>query len=550
VTDITKRKRIEDSLRESEEWRWIALDAAQLGAWDYRCDTGVVVRDERSREQVGAADGASTAQAEGERIHPDDRPLVANAYARAIEKDADGTLDVEFRVVLPDGTERWIASHGRAFFEGEGETRHAVRLAGANMDITDRKRIEAEATTLYARAEQARREAEEALGALREADRRKDEFLAMLAHELRNPLAPIRNAVEVMRLVGAPSPREQRAREIVDRQLTHLTRLVDDLLEVSRITRGKIALARAPLILSDVVEEAIETARPLVEQHEHTLSVVHAPDAVRLEGDRARLVQVIANLLTNAAKFTPRGGHITLTTARSAAGEALVKVRDTGIGIPVEMQGRVFELFAQEESTLARSQGGLGIGLTLVKRLVELHGGSVALESEGRDRGAQFTITLPALAAAPHATGESAPPAGRPHGGALRVLVVEDNPDAAESFQMLLALGGHVIRVAHHGIQALRLLEEFTPDVAFIDIGLPGMTGFELAQRLRADHRTKGALLVAVTGYGRESDKEQALQSGFDRHLTKPVDHEVVLALLTGFRSSLEPGERASTLLH
>ena len=282
VIDITKRKRIEESLRESEQWRLIALDAAQLGAWDYRCETGVVVRDERSRQQVGAPEGPGAAEAEGERIHPDDRPLVANAYARDRERRRRWARRrvprrAPRRHRALDRVAR--ARSSKATARRDGPCASPARTWTSPTASASRPRPRRSAARGAARGE-----AEEALAALREADQRKDEFLAMLAHELRNPLAPIRNAVEVMRLVGTPNPQEQRAREIVDRQLTHLTRLVDDLLEVSRITRGKIGLSRALLTLSDVVDEAIETARPLVEQHEHTLSVVHAPTS---SGSRA-----------------------------------------------------------------------------------------------------------------------------------------------------------------------------------------------------------------------------------------------------------------------
>ena len=423
-------------------------------------------------------------------------------------------------------------------------------------DVTDRKGVEealreseVRLQEQIERAEGARRDAEHALAAVREANRRKDEFLAMLAHELRNPLAPIRNAVAAMRTLRLDDAQLDRVRDIVDRQVTHMTRLVDDLLDVSRITRGKIKLERAPIALSDVIEEAIESARPLIEQHEHTLSLALEPTPIALEGDRARLVQVVANLLSNAAKFTPRGGHIVVETAR-ADRRALIKVRDTGIGIPRERQDEIFELFAQEESTLARSQGGLGIGLTLVRQLVALHGGTVAVESEGRGRGSEFTIALPALVASELAASASAADASSPSAsGALRVLVVEDNPDAAESFAMLLDLEGHDVRVAHHGVQALRLLDDFTPHVAFLDIGLPEMTGYELAKRMRADPRLRGVVLVALTGYGGEEDKQQARAAGFDHHLTKPVEHGVVTALLAAYGCASGPA-RDTRVVH
>jgi signal transduction histidine kinase/ActR/RegA family two-component response regulator len=374
----------------------------------------------------------------------------------------------------------------------------------------------------------------------------KDEFLAMLAHELRNPLAPIRNAVAVLRMIGADDPTTNRARELIDRQVAHMTRLVDDLLDVSRITRGKIALRTEEVALRTIVEEAVEATRPLVDEHGHTLALALPDPGVRLDADRARLVQVIANLLTNAAKFTPDGGHIAVAAERSASGHAVVRIRDTGIGIGPEMQRRVFDLFAQEDGSVARARGGLGIGLTLVKQLVELHGGHVAVASEGRDRGTEFTVTLPALGA----SADAAHPAPRDTTdagvGPLRIMVVEDNPDTAESFGLLLRLSGHDVRVMPRAVDALRLLDEFVADVAFLDIGLPGMDGFELARRLRTDPRVQSMVLVALTGYGRDEDRDEARRAGFDHHMTKPVDIDQLLALL----NAVAPAARPARVVH
>jgi signal transduction histidine kinase/ActR/RegA family two-component response regulator len=386
--------------------------------------------------------------------------------------------------------------------------------------------------------------------ALRDADRRKDEFLAMLAHELRNPLAPIRTSVGILRAIGPQDARIERVRDLIDRQVTHMARLVDDLLDVSRITRGRIVLQRSVVPVAEIVEEAVETVRPLVVQHDHSLSVTLGSQALRVHGDRARLVQVIANLLTNAAKFTPRGGHITVSAGVTDDGDVMVQVRDTGVGIPKELQDRIFDLFQQEETTLARSQGGLGIGLTLVKRLVELHGGQVRVHSPGRGAGSEFSVVLPRVdAAAPSRAGA---PAADPVAttGRVRVLLVEDNADVAESFQMLLEVAGHDVRVAGSGLEALRLLDDFAPDVAFIDLGLPGMSGFDVARRFRADPRTKTTMLVALTGYGRAEDREEARRAGFDRHLVKPVDVAAVTAILDGFVAGAAGVTRPATTVH
>ncbi len=386
--------------------------------------------------------------------------------------------------------------------------------------------------------------------ALTDAARRKDEFLAMLAHELRNPLAPIRNAVELLRLLGSSDDRAQRARDVIDRQVTHMARLVDDLLDASRITRGKIELQKTIVALGDVVAEASESARPWVTQHEHSLSVTLGSEPILVEGDRARLIQVVANLLTNAAKFTPHGGHITISAFRSDAGEAVLQVRDTGIGIPRDRQTIIFEMFHQEETSLARTQGGLGIGLTLVKRLVELHSGRVEVRSDGRGTGSEFTVVFPLA----HTT--AAPSPGRP--GTLpvatsmpvRVLVVEDNADAAESLKMLLDLAGHDVRVVASGLDALRTLDDFEPQIAFIDLGLPEMNGFELARRFRQDRRAADAKLIAITGYGREEDKAAVMRAGFDRHLVKPVDIDTVKGVIGSMVGGHPLSAHVSKMLH
>ncbi|CAN93222.1 two-component hybrid sensor and regulator [Sorangium cellulosum So ce56] len=366
---------------------------------------------------------------------------------------------------------------------------------------------------------------------LRESDRRKDDFLAMLAHELRGPLAPIRNAVAIMRVLGLEDPKFVYARDIIERQVSHMARLVDDLLDVSRISRGKIALQRETLELADLVQEAVEATRPVIQTPGHTLSVTLPAEQLRIEADRVRIVQVIVNLLTNAAKFTPPGGRIGIEVSRSEAGEAVIRVTDTGVGIEEAMQPRVFEAFVQETSDLARSQGGLGVGLWLAKQLVDLHGGRIDVESAGRGRGAAFTVTLPALprnARETQPAGLREPTAGSP----LRILVVEDNLDTAESLKMLLELHGHEVWMEHDGLAALHAFSRLCPDIAFVDLGLPLLDGFEVARRARRDQGTAGCLLVALSGYGRDEDKAEARRAGFDLHLTKPADTEAIAELL------------------
>lgn len=371
----------------------------------------------------------------------------------------------------------------------------------------------------------ARRDGEHrARAAAEEANRAKDEFLALLSHELRNPLSAVRNAIVAARL--DPAGRE-RSLEIASRQSAHLTRLVDDLLDVARITQGKIMLRREPIRLRDAAARAIETARASIEGRGHELSVECSSER-SVDADPARLEQIIENLLTNAAKYTPTGGQIELA-CESSGDEEVLLVRDNGIGIARQMLPRVFDLFAQEDTRLDRTQGGLGIGLTVVRRLVELHGGRIEAHSDGPDRGSEFVVRLPALATT--ITARVASEAEQPVPSA-RILLVEDNLDAAESMQILLELSGHRVRVANDGAEALREVEIEVPDIALIDLGLPGISGYELAGLLRDRPGTANAALVALSGYGRDEDQARALQAGFQRHLTKPVDIERLQALI------------------
>jgi signal transduction histidine kinase/CheY-like chemotaxis protein len=375
---------------------------------------------------------------------------------------------------------------------------------------------------------------------LRAEDRRKDEFLATLAHELRNPLAPIRMGLHILRLDKSGEAAE-RTREMMDRQLAHMVRLIDDLLDLSRVTRGTVRLERELVDLAAVVGTAVEAGRPLLDAAGHGLAVELPPGPVLLDADRTRLAQVFANLLNNAAKYTDRGGRIGLA-ARRDGGEVEVRVTDTGVGIPREMLGRVFEMFTQVGRSVDRSQGGLGIGLTLVRRLVELHGGRVWAESGGPGAGSTFVVRLPLSEVGDRGRGGQgeekgedrrsvfSPPPAVPLSPSRKVLVVDDTPDAAASLAEVLRLRGHEVRVAGGGSAALEVVREFRPDVAFLDIGMPGMSGYELAGRLRGD--LGGVVLVAVTGWGQDEDRRRAKEAGFDHHLTKPADPKDVQAVL------------------
>jgi len=436
-------------------------------------------------------------------------------YRRVMRDRTAGAA--EYRQRGTDGSEVWCDV--RAYPTADGGIVSFFR------DITERKRAEDQ---------------------LRAADRRKDEFLAMLAHELRNPLAPISAAADLLRIGRLDEARVRQSSAIIGRQVRHMTSLVDDLLDVSRVTRGLVTLARASVAARTIVDEAVEQVRPMFEaRRQHVVVDVAAPDATVL-GDRARLVQVLANLLNNAAKYTPEERRIDVAAGIDAArGMLLLTVRDQGIGMEPELTGHVFDLFTQGERPVDRTQGGLGLGLALVKNLVELHGGTVACSSPGPGLGSTFEVALP-LAAAPPAPPPSAQEAAsaRDAAGARRlcVLVVDDNVDAADTLGMLLEAHGYGVEVEHDSHRALERARARPPDVALLDIGLPDMDGNELARRLRADVRTAATVLVAVTGYGQEQDRRAAFEAGFDHHLVKPVDMEALTALLGAIAAGRENG--------
>ena len=366
--------------------------------------------------------------------------------------------------------------------------------------------------------------------ALRSADRRKDEFLATLGHELRNPLAPIMNSLEIMKLSGAfDDTRTLQACAVMERQVHHLNRLVDDLLEVSRITRGVIEVKKETLDLTAIVKAAIETSRPVLDNLRHELTTSFDDEPMSVGGDPVRLTQVFANLLNNAAKYTNHGGHITVST-RQENGEAVVRVRDNGIGIAPALLSQVFDMFMQVDRSTRRSQGGLGIGLTLVRSLVTMHGGTVEARSEGPGHGSEFIVRLPLLVDVqatlpPNRRVEPLP--------ARRILIVDDSRDGGESLAMLLRVLGAVVALAHSGRSALECVETFKPDVVLLDIGMPGMDGYEVARRIRANPANRHISLIALTGWGQDEDRKRSVAAGFNHHLVKPADIEQLRQLLT-----------------
>lgn len=505
VRDITGRKRIEQALRDSQADLNRAQSVAQIGSWRLNIRRNALQWSDESYRIHGIPPGTPlTYESFLDTVHPDDRAYVDRMWRAALR---GAPYDIEHRLVV-NGAVKWVRERAELEFDARGEVLGGF---GTVQDITSLKAAEQ---------------------ALIEADHRKDEFLAMLAHELRNPLTPIRNAAHVLGRLGTREPRVAWAQQIIGEQVNHLTRLVDDLLDVSRIVRGKATLSMGPVELADVVSQALEMARPQIDAMRHQVEVQLPGQPLHVRGDPVRLAQVLLNLLDNAAKYTPEGGSIRVE-ARVAGPVVEIRVRDSGIGIPADLLPRVFDLFQQGERTLDRSQGGLGIGLTLVKRLVEMHGGVLEAESAGPGLGSTFTICLPLLPDAPEAEGRVAGEAGAPPAACCRVLVVDDDDAVADSMSVLLELEGHTVRTAASGEAALALARDFRPHLVLLDIGLRGMDGYEVARQLRARQGAGARLrLVAVTGYGHEEARARSRDAGFDQHLVKPVHPEALVALL------------------
>jgi two-component system CheB/CheR fusion protein len=492
----------------------LAQDAAGIGVFDRDLDTGVNTWTPELVAMHGLPPGGfSHTVAEWERlVHPEDREGALRLVRHALETGLP--VEGEWRVVWPDGSVHWVLARFQAVREAGGRP---LRLTGVNIDIT------------------ARKVAEEAM---RESERRKDEFLAVLAHELRNPLAPVRNAVQVLHMKGPSTPEVQWAKTIIDRQMQAMTRLIEDLMDVSRISRGKIELRREPLDLARVIQDAVDSSRPIIEQHGHELTVSLPTEAVSLAGDPTRLTQVFLNLLNNAAKFTERGGRISLA-AEAADGGVTVTVRDTGLGIPAANLSTIFDMFSQVESTMSRSRGGLGIGLCLVKRIVELHGGRVEASSPGLNQGSEFRVRLPTAGPGPVARSSGVDDQDQPTPSSrLRILVADDNEDAATSLKVLLGAMGNTVYVAHDGQEAVDLADRHRPEVVLLDIGMPKMNGYEAARAIREKPWGRHTILIAVTGWGQEEDKRKSREAGFDRHLVKPVAPLALMQLLAETRQN------------
>ncbi|MEJ7929951.1 ATP-binding protein [Ramlibacter sp. AN1015] len=496
-----------EALRVSEARYQLAVRGSSAGLWDWDVRTGGVFYAPRFKALLGYSEDAfpNTPALVRESLHPEDRSRVMEALRGHLA--ARQPFQLECRLRHRDVGWRWFLVTGMAERDAGGR---AFRMAGSIVDVTERK---------------------EAEQVLQDANRAKDEFLATLAHELRNPLAPIRSGLDILKKDSANGPASQRARQTMERQLLHMIRLVDDLLDISRINSGKIHLAMERLRMAEVVETAVELSRPAIAAGAHELVVQLPEHHVELLGDATRLAQALGNLLNNAAKYTPRGGRIEVAM-RQEGQDAVIEVRDNGLGIPQPMLDRVFSLFTQVDRRMERAQGGLGIGLYLVRSLIEMHRGTVVAASPGPNQGSTFTVRLPCLAPAGERTDPAAGGGSAPAPAGCRVLVVDDNVDAAETLVTVMEMLGHEARAMHDGEAALAQAADFAPDLVLLDIGLPGLDGYEVARRMRADARLQQAMLVALTGWGSDEDRRRAREAGFDRHLTKPVDVAALEPLL------------------
>ncbi len=505
AADAIEAFRNQEMMRESERLYRAIGESIDYGVWICDPQGGNVYQSESMLKLVGHTADQHHGSGWLDVVHPDDREPCRAAWEECIR--TGGQFDREHRVRGVDGAWHPILSRGVPVRNARGEI---TAWAGIALDIAKLKKVEND---------------------LRELDQRKNEFLATLAHELRNPLAPLRNGLEVMRLASGSAATVEKARGMMERQLAQMVRLVDDLLDVSRVSRGKIELRRADIELAAVLRNALETSQPLMAERGHRLVAALPPERIVVHGDMTRLAQVFWNLLNNAAKYTEPGGRIELGV-RCLDGEVAVTVKDNGIGIPPDMQARVFDIFTQVERSLDKAQGGLGIGLSIAKRLVEMHGGTVEVHSAGHGQGSEFTVRLPARIAAPVEEGHAAARAQRAGMQRHRILVADDNPDSVATLSIMLEVMGHEVHVAHDGEEAAELAERTRPDAILLDIGMPRLNGYEACVRIRSQAWASGAFIVALTGWGQEEDKSRSRAAGFDRHLVKPVEPEMLQKLI------------------
>ena len=505
--DITAQKRAAELLRLSEEKLRLAQRVAEIGTFDVDLQAGINTWTPELEAIYGLSPGgfAGTQAAWEALIHPEDRATVVGLVKQSFQTEMP-TVG-EWRVRRPDGSVHWVVGRWQTFRDAAGQP---ARMIGVNFDIT------------------ARKEAEETL---RKASRRKEAFIAILAHELRNPLAPIRNAVEILKLTGSLDPTQQAARDMIDRQVRHLVRLVDDLQDVSRINQGRLQLRRERIALAAILDQVLESARPQFEQAGQRLTATLPEVPIMLDADPVRLVQVFANLLDNACKYSERGGATCLSVARTAT-QVVVRVADQGIGIAPEDLPRLFELFVQAGTPAGQMPAGLGIGLALSRGLVELHGGTIEARSPGPGQGSEFSVFLPALPAAPALAAD--PPAPPPSGPAapVRVLVVDDNVDSAESLAFLLGASGYAVTTAYDGLAAVAAAACERPQIVLLDLGMPKLDGYSACRRIREQPWGRAMRIIALTGWGQADDRRRIQEAGFDLHLVKPIELSVLLGLL------------------
>jgi PAS domain S-box-containing protein len=494
-------------LMDNEEWLRLALAVAQVATWEWDLQSGKMRWSANPEVLFGFPAGSFGSDSRiSHAAHNDDVGVLDAAFNRAMES---GSYEVEYRAVRLDGSIVWIADRGRVVQDRENQT---ARIVGVSVDLTRRKNLEE---------------------ALVESDHRKNEFLATLAHELRNPLAPVRYAVKVLDVKGPETPHLRWAVELIDRQIQHMARLIDDLLDVNRISRNMLELRKERVELASIIDVAVETSRPLIEQGNHNLVLDVASDPIFLNADTVRLAQVFSNLLNNATQHTrmaDTGDKIYLTAMREGS-SAVIAVKDVGVGIAPEMLPRIFEMFNQGGRS---SGGGLGIGLSLARRLVEMHGGSIEAHSGGIGKGATFTVRLPILEVSQPDSSKSPVLTDASESPALkrRILVADDNRDVVESFQMMLRILGHEVQTALDGLEAIEKAEQFRPDVIVLDVGMPMLDGYETASRIRQRPWSRDVVLIAVTGWGNEKDKLKSAAAGFNVHLVKPVDATTILEAL------------------
>jgi len=506
--DATERRAAEGRLRASEQQFRLMADAAPVLIWRSGTDKLCTWFNKRWLEFVGRTMEQELGNGWAENVHPEDFDRRLETYVTSF--DARRPFEMIYRLRRHDGEWRWLRDNGDPLYETSGEFTGYI---GSCVDVTENIRAE----------EQRRDEAH-----------RKDVFLAILSHELRNPLAPIRMAIGMLRRLGPPIPELQELRNIIERQTAQLSRLLDDLLDVSRIASGKIVLRKERILLGFAISSAVESAEHIIRTRDQQLRVSTPEEPIYLDADLGRLAQLFTNLLQNAAKYTEKGGTITLEAEREGK-DAVVRVRDTGIGIAPEQLNRVFEMFAQVDQSLTRGEGGLGVGLSLSKTLVELHGGRIEAKSAGMGKGSEFTVRLPILEGADRAARSEEDSGASRTGNGVRILVADDNEDSAALLAWSLRHTGHDVRTAMDGVAAVETAASFHPQLAILDIGMPRLNGYEAARQIRAQSGAD-VVLVAMTGFGQEEDKHRAMEAGFNYHLTKPVDLSTIEKLVAQLR--------------